>query len=312
MRLIAVDDLHSENLGITTAVLWWGLSHEQLEKLEASINHPLSLSGARRLENYFGKNIGFVFPIEIGPQNSMVAMELASHLWVPFIDGDCAGRSVPEMQQTTLSVHNIPLAPFVISTFQGDSMMMFTSQSDERYEAICRAIAMASWGVINVSGFSFDGQTAKKVVIPGTISKCIQIGEIIQKKENIINNILLTTGGSLAFSGITKDFSIDNSKGFFEGHLTLEWVGDYARQEYKIWFRNEYLFSWKNGEKDISCPDLICVINSETGIGKVTYGQGFENEILPGEALTVFSVPAPEAWNNETGRQLFSPSHFGF
>jgi DUF917 family protein len=64
--------------------------------------------------------------------------------------------------------------------------------------------------------------------------------------------------------------------------------------------------AWRDGEPDLTAPDLICCFSGETG-------QPIANpnhEV--GRAVTVVGLPAATAWRTERGIAVFGPRHFGF
>jgi len=311
--LINYQEISEKAIGISTAILGGGISKKDIDKIEMVPKTPLSLKAAKSLQNYLEKKIEFVFAIEIGPQNSVEAIQLAAFLDVPLLDGDFVGRAIPEMQQTTLSLNNIPLTPFSIATFKGDSIIVANSKNDKRNEEISRNIANISGGLICIAGLSLPGKVAKKIMIPDTISKCIEIGKIINNKsKNLFSEILDITNGIIAFKGIVTDIIAKNVNSFFVGEIMLKGIDEFSGNNYKVWYKNEYLISWKNDKVDITCPDLICLANSKTGVGKISYGQGFRNEIVIGEELTILAIPSPDVWLTEKGLDVLSPKHFEF
>ena len=61
----------------------------------------------------------------------------------------------------------------------------------------------------------------------------------------------------------------------------------------------------RNGKVDVSCPDLICVIDEE--------GNPVTNpHARAGQKLTIFALPAAAIWKTEDGVDVFGPRSFGF
>ena len=69
------------------------------------------------------------------------------------------------------------------------------------------------------------------------------------------------------------------------GDTVLTGTGEYEGHEYKVWYKNEHLVSYLDGKVDICAPDLICVIDNNTGM-PVT-NPNYEN----GMDLSVFVLP---------------------
>jgi hypothetical protein len=235
----------------------------------------------------------------------MEAVRLAAFLKVPLLDGDCAGRAVPEMHQTTLSLLQIPLMPMVVATYQGDLVVLSRVASDERGEALCRALAVSSGGLVCITGFPVEGNRIKEALIPGTIRACLEIGRFIGPGRQPAECIAANLRGRITFRGLVRAFEVACEGGFFRGMLELEGVGPYKGCLYRVGIQNEFMWSWRDQELDIQCPDLVCVLETGSGLGKVTYGHGFENAIVVDEDLTVIHVPAAAIWDSERGRSAF-------
>jgi hypothetical protein len=218
------------------------------------------------------------------------------------------------MQQTTLSLFNIPLTPFVVTTFQGDVLVVPKVVSDARSEAICRALAASSGGVIAVTGFPAEGRRLKEALLPGTLSTCMAIGEHLGPGRQPGERLAAQFQGRVAFRGRVSGFRVNAAGGFFRGFLDLEGAGPFAGGRYRVGFQNEFLWSWRDGVLDIQCPDLVCVLDTDSGIGKVTYGHGFENSIEPDQDLTVLHLPGAELWRRGSGPSPFptAPSFRSF
>ncbi|HJV22256.1 MAG TPA: DUF917 domain-containing protein [Holophagaceae bacterium] len=305
VELIDPDRLPPEALGISTAMAGGGLTHAEVERLEALATEPPAVPAARALAAYLGRPIGFVFPLEVGPQNTLEAIRLAAHLGVPVADGDCAGRAVPELDQTTLALFDIPLAPFVGATFQGD-LALFTRVADAaRGEALCRAMATCSGGLLCLTGFPATGARMREALIPRTLSRCLELGALLGPGRQPAEALAAKGGGRVAFQGRVTRTETRLEGGFFRGHLDLEGTGAFAGERYRVGIQNEFMWAWRNGALDIRCPDLICVVDSDSGLGKVTYGHGFENALEGGEALSVLHLPCAEVWDSPRGRGFF-------
>jgi len=300
--LLAADALRPDMLGVSTVILGGGLSQAQIDAMPMIVDAPASLRAALMLERHLGRRFDFVFPIEIGPQNTMEAVRLAALLDVPLLDGDCAGRAVPEMHQTTLSGFGIPLAPYAVATFRDDLLLVAGVGGEERNEALCRAIAIASGGVICVSGFSVTAAALQPALIRGTPARCIDIGADIGSEPGRgdfpAGRLASKLGGRIAFEGSVARFDIDTAGGFFRGVLVLAGIDAFAGEHYRIGIQNEFMWGWRGDVLDVQCPDLLCVVDAASGLGKVTYGNGFENAIRQGERLAVLHVPADPVWTD--------------
>ena len=58
----------------------------------------------------------FVIPFELGAGNSLNPMLVAVQRKIPIVDGDPAGRAVPEIQMSNFYLGEIPLSPLSLAT----------------------------------------------------------------------------------------------------------------------------------------------------------------------------------------------------
>jgi len=113
-------------------------------------------------------------------------------------------------------------------------------------------------------------------------------------------------GGGVSFRGRVSAFSWEERDGFTWGELEIAGEHADAGSAYRVWSKNENLMAWRDGEPDLTAPDLICCFSGETG-------QPIANpnhEV--GRAVTVVGLPAATAWRTERGIAVFGPRHFGF
>ncbi|MFR1722385.1 DUF917 domain-containing protein [Emergencia timonensis] len=274
------------------------------------LGYPESLLAFRTLEDYFGQKFYGAVSTELGGANTAYALHAACQLGVPIVDADPAGRSVPELQHSTFYVKDIPMAPIALATQFGDAMIVKDIVNDMRAEDIVRAVAIASGNKVGVADHAITGKQLKGAIIPNALSYTLKLGEALRKaKENgedVVQKVVEAGEGKILFRGIVKEWKVEETGGFIFGDTVLTGTGEYEGHEYKVWYKNEHLVSYLDGKVDICAPDLICVIDNNTGM-PVT-NPNYEN----GMDLSVFVLPAPEIWKTERGLEVFGPRSFGF
>lgn len=264
------------------------------------------------LAAHLEQDFAAVSSTELGGANTAEALHVACQLGLPLVDADPVGRSVPELQHSTYFVHNIPITPLAVSTTFGDNVIVKDAADDFRAEAIVRAIAVASGDLVGVTDHPVSGKVAKKTLIPNAISDAQKIGELLraasenhQSAETTAVQIAEQMNGHVAFSGTVNEFPWQLDGGFNIGDIHLSGQGEFAGQNYRLYFQNEVLVAYRNGIVDASVPDLICLLD----------GQG-QPVTLPnlsvGEALTVLILPAPSIWKTPAGLDCLGPRSFGF
>lgn len=273
------------------------------------LGYPESLLAFRTLEDYFGTKFFGAISTELGGANTAYALHAACQLGVPIIDGDPAGRSVPELQHSTFFVKGVPMTPIALATQFGDTMVIKDIVDDMRSEDIIRAVAIASSNRIGVADHPVTGAVLKKSIIPNALTYTLKLGQALRKAkedgEDVAAKVCEAGEGKILFRGIVKDWKVEETGGFIYGDTTMDGICDYEGQEYKVWYKNEHLVSYLDGKVDVSAPDLICVIDKD---GMPVTNPHYEN----GMELTVFALPAPEIWKTDRGLEVFGPRSFGF
>jgi DUF917 family protein len=86
----------------------------------------------------------------------------------------------------------------------------------------------------------------------------------------------------------------------------IEGLGDHRADRIEIDFQNEWVVVWRNGRPVVSTPDLICVLDSESGeaIGTET--------IRYGQRATVIALPAAPVFLTPRGLEHVGPRAFGY
>ena len=311
LKLISLDELPDDEYVATPygcgAPAAFGIVEERFSNLEPSKVEPAVLA-IQALEESLGKKIYAVSSTELGGANTAEAMHVALKLGLPMIDGDPAGRSVPELQHSTYFVKGVPIFPMGVATTFGEKIVIQNVANDFRAEDIVRAIAVASGNMVGVADHANVGSVIKESVIPGAISYALEIGQAMriarENGEDVAKAIVDSKEGKILFKGEVVDFPWELRDGFNFGEIFIKGEQEFEGDKYKIWLKNENIISYKNDEVDVVAPDLICML-SEEGIPLTSPDFG------KGEKITVIALPAPEIWKTEEGLACFGPKHFG-
>ncbi len=261
------------------------------------------------LEEYYGKEFYGVISIELGGENTADAFHVAALMGKPIIDADPAGRSVPELQHTTFYINDVPITPLAIATPFGDTAIINNVVNDLRAEELVRAMSVASRNTIGVTDHPVNGETLKRSVIHNAITYSLKVGKAVREANETGKDpavaICEAVDGKVLFRGVVKEHTYDTVDGFTVGNTTLDGEGEYEGHEYKVWYKNEHILSYRDGEVDVTVPDLICIIDSK---GVPVTNPFYEK----GQRLTIFALPAPKEWTTERGLEVFGPKSFGF
>lgn len=276
----------------------------------ARVNEEAALLAFQALEEYVGQKFFGTISTELGGGNTAIAFYTAAMLGIHIVDADPAGRSVPELQHSTFYVNKLPITPMAVANEFGDVAILTKVVDDFRAEALVRAMAVASDNTIGVADHMAKAKDLRKAVVPGAISYALKIGRAMRqaKEENrdVAAAVAKAGAGTVLFRGTISDFNWQTKDGFTLGETYLAGTGEYTGTTYKTWFKNEHIIAWRNGEIDVTVPDLICFVNDETGEPVIN------PHFTVGMKISVIGLPAPQEWRTPEGLVCFGPKHFGY
>jgi len=315
IRLISVEEVPEDRIVIHPAMVGSiapskdkAMGREEYAERILSEEGPL-LSGLRMMEKELSERVYATVPVEIGGYNTPIAAILGALANLPFVDGDTIGRAKPELMMQTYTVLNIPITPMILTDMNGNSIVVKKVGSFKDAERIARAMAVIGGGTTAVR-CPVEGKRLKKALIPGGVSKAIEIGKAWREAEQIgtdpVSAVIQASGGKEFFRGEVSRFEWEDREGFLWGTLTVRGEGRYKGHELKIWMKNENLISWLDGSPYVVSPDLICVLDSHTG-KPIT-----NSKMEEGRKIVIFAVPSHPFWRSPEAIDLVSPKHFGF
>ena len=280
----------------------FGLTKDAYKSIQAE--------SVRLLEEYMDVKVGAIVAIELGGSNTAGAVAAASRLGIPAVDGDYTGRAIPEIPQTTPYLNDLPLWPISSVDKYGNLAVIKESTGYEMAERIGKFIAAASFSLVAQAGFLFKGSDMKRVVIPGTLTKCLKIGRSIRELREAgrdpVREIIKELDGWLLFEGEVSKKECEDKEGYYWGTHTITGRDDFKQAEFKIWFKNENHVSWLNGKPYVASPDMLIVVNRETGEPLANF------DIAEGQHVAVIGLRAVGQFRSRKGIDILGPRHFGY
>ena len=262
---------------------------------------------ARSMEKFTGKAFAGFNSAEFGGLNTAVAMYVSGMAGVPIMNCDAAGRAIPDLQISSYNVHGVSIAPLAVANEFGDEAILTNLVNDYRTEDMVRALAVVSKNMIGVVDHINTAGVLKNAVILGAMDFLQEVGhawmEAKAKGEDPIQACVKAGGGRIAYYGTVEGQPYETVNGYTVGHtyITTD-EGDQLR----LWYRNENIVMWKNDTVDVTAPDLICILDAETGMP-------IGNPMLTkGQRVAVLLFPCDPMWKTERGLELLSPRAFGF
>lgn len=287
-------------------------SEEASERMNVMprIKEDLVIAVVKALKKYLRQEIFAIVPVELGGANTPEAIHAAANLGVYTIDGDLCGRSLPEIVHSTYYINEVSITPLAVVDHFGNTLIIDKIVNDTYVDKIIRPVAMAAGGAVGVADHPVKGELMKRCIIRNTVSKCIKIGEALVRAgelgENLVSALIRATGGYLLFKGLVRSKEWKDEGGFMYGTTIIHGIDEFHEDEFKVWFKNENLIAWRNEKLAASAPDLICIVDPETG-------DGITNDRLNiGMKVSVIAIKSPDVWRTRRGLSVLSPKYFGF
>lgn len=308
--LATIEDLPNDALVVTVGFVGGGITEDELQQVEAfEKSGDAVLRAVDELSAYLGKEITAYMPSEPGAGNSFVPLYAAAMKGAVTLDVDTAGRAKPEVVNSTTSIFDVPLTPLSMVSNFGDVMIVRHAVDERRVEHICRYMARASGGMCAVARCPITLGNMKGKFIEGSLTLALAAGRSIRESDTPVAALIETLRGVRLFDGEIISCSRKEEGGFMWGEIKLVGVGEFASETYKLWYKNENLIGWRNGRLDVTTPDLIALVDAQTGEGIYNWS---DDSLVRERRCTVIGRKADPLWLSPRGLELFGPRHFGF
>jgi DUF917 family protein len=304
VTLLPLDEIDDDALIVPTAMM--GAPTVMVEKLPKGDE---IIKAFYALESYLGQKISATMSAEAGGLNSVTPLTVAARLRLPMVDCDGMGRAFPELQMVSATLYGVSSTPFAMGDEKGNSAILNTI--DNRWtETFSRTITIDMGCTAMIACYATTGKELKEWAVPGTITLVEDIGRTIREaresKTNVVEAVRKVVGGFELFKGKIVDVQRRTEKGFARGETIIEGVDDYDSKTLKIQFQNENLVAIVGGEIVVSVPDLITVLETDTGEPITTEALRY------GFRVTVLGIPCNDKWRTPEGLELVGPRYFGY
>jgi len=304
VEVIDVDELGDEDVLAPAAMM--GAPTVMVEKLP---NGTEIVTAFRSLEEYLGRPIAAVLCGEAGGLNSTVPFIVAAEMGLPLVDGDGMGRAFPELQMVTFTLHGVRATPMVMADDKGNSVLLHTVDNHWT-ERLARSATVEMGGAALIAFYAMDGRTAKRAIVRGTVTLAADIGRAIREaraaKRSPIEAVRQRVGAYRLFSAKIMDVDRRTVGGFARGEARLEGVDEDAGRSFRIQFQNEFLVALEGDEVLVSTPDLITLLDADSGEPITTESLRF------GFRVVALGIPSDPQWRTDAGLALVGPRYFGY
>jgi DUF917 family protein len=304
VQLVTPDELPADGLAVPVAMM--GAPTVVVEKIPNGQEIGRAFAA---LSSFLGQEVVGIVPIEAGGLNSMLPLALASALGLPAIDLDGMGRAFPELQMVTFHLGGISATPMVIVDEKGNQCLLETIDNLWT-ERLARALTVQMGGSAMIALYPMTVRQAAQYGIQGTITLAERLGRALretrQTNRSPIDRLLEVAHGFRLFTGKVTDVLRRTTGGFVRGDVRIEGLDSCRDYTLTIAFQNENLVASVDGQVIASVPDLIVVLDAETGRPITTEALHY------GLRVAVVGFPCAEQWRTPAGLEVCGPRYFGY
>jgi uncharacterized protein len=301
VALVTLDDLPGDGLILPIGTI--GAPTVSLEKLPAG-TEPARLRA--HVEERFGKPVTALMPVEIGGANGVKPVAYAGLLDLPVIDGDAMGRAFPEVQMVSMNVAGLPPGIVLLCDAHGN-VASFEPVSELWAERLARTAAVAMGGSAVEVDYIMSVDEARGAIIEGSITKAVEIGRALRGRgADGVSALVDHLGAYALIEGKVIDVERRTAGGFVRGSVTIEGTGDDAGRLLRVEIQNENLAAFEDGRMLCCVPDLISLVDDQSG-------EAVPTEVLRfGQRVAVIALPCDPLWRTERGLAIAGPRAFGY
>jgi uncharacterized protein len=304
VQVVSVDEVPDDALVVPSAMM--GAPTVMLEKLPSG-EEPLT--AFRALQGYLGRPITHTVSIEAGGMNSTIPFVVAARTGIPVVDADGMGRAFPEVQMVTATLFGIAATPMALADEKGNKSIIETIDNHWT-ERLARSVTIDMGCTALIALFPMSGQELKRAMIPGTLGLATELGRLVRQAKathaDVVEAIVGRLGAKRLFNGKVADIERRTAGGFARGQARIEGLGEHADEMLVLRFQNEHLLATVDDQVLASVPDLIIVLDLETGEPITT------EEIRYGFRVAVIGAPCDRRWRTPEGLDLVGPRYFGY
>jgi len=324
LRTLTVEDLDALEIGAGILGTGGGGNPYQgkLLALEAmKAGYELKILGTDQIEpDALCMSIGGIGAPVVGTErlregrgaNAINPLVTAALGGLPILDCDGMGRAFPEMQMTTFSIYGHSSTPSVMCDLHGNAVIFSHAVSEVWHERMARACVVAQGGGAMLATAPMQAHFVHRYGIPKSYTKAIALGQSVidarKAQEDPIAAVCALEGGRRIFNGKITDLKRHLRGGFAVGEMELAGFDDFSGQTggARLAIQNEFLIFSRNGKVEVTVPDLIVLLDVDTGYPITT-------EMLRyGQRVAVLAIPCHDLLRSAQALEVVGPKAFGY
>jgi uncharacterized protein len=304
VTLIDASELNDDDMVAPAAMM--GAPTVMIEKIPSGTE---VVRAFKALEAYLGKPLTAVMSAEAGGLNSVVPFTVAAALRIPMVDADGMGRAFPELQMMIPALNGISAWPMSLADEKGNAAIISTI-NNRWTETLARTITIEMGTSSMIALYAMTGKQVKESAVHGTITEIERIGRALRAAHanhlDPVEAVREVTGGMVIWTGKIADIQRRTETGFARGEAIIEGTDAFAGDSLNVAFQNEFLLARTSDRVLATTPDLITMLDAETG-GPIT-----TEELRYGFRVAVLAIPCDPRWRTPAGIDLVGPRYFGY
>lgn len=301
---VTLEEVPDDAVVLTVAMM--GAPTVMVEKLP-SLKEVMA--PVRAVGEYLGRPVTHVACAEVGGVNSTIPIAAAAALGLPLIDADGMGRAFPELQMVLPTLYGVTASPLALADEKGNVSVLNTVDNTWT-ERIARVACVEMGCSVMISGFPMDGATARAALVPDSLSHCGNIGSAIlaarEEKRDPVGAIVELVRGRELFGGKVVDVQRGTTAGFARGRARIEAGSGAEASALELNFQNEHLVARTDTKVLVTAPDLIMVVDHDSGEPITTEALRY------GQRVRVLAAPSDPRWHQPEALAMVGPRYFGY
>ncbi|MDT9600078.1 DUF917 domain-containing protein [Sphingosinicella rhizophila] len=307
-RIVASEDIDDDAFVLSIAAM--GAPTVVIEHL---VSDSTLLRLLARAEEHFGRRVDALISAEIGGANSMFPLALSAITGLPVLDADGIGRAVPHLEMTTFSINGCKATPAILMDDSGNEVIV-QAVDDKTAEELCRVVTGAMGAMALGAFYPMSGRQAKEIAVQRTLTQTLDIGRAIRTAREQSRDIFASLiqvleerdgrKAAILFDGKIVDVTHETRDGWHWGRATMRSLTD-AGDEFTVDIQNEFTVARHNGRTAAIVPDLITILDRETG-------EPMTGEMLSyGQRVKVLGYAADAMLRLPNSLEVIGPRAFG-
>ncbi|MGW7070426.1 DUF917 domain-containing protein [Streptomyces sp. NPDC054855] len=304
VRVVRIDEVEAD--ATVVPISGMGAPTVLLERVPSGRE---DLAALRALERHLGQRATHLTPLEVGGVNSMLPIACAARAGLPLVDGDAMGRAFPEAQMVLPGLAGISNSPMALADDKGNTIVV-EAVDNHAAERIARAVCVELGCQISCADTVLRGDQLADGLVPATLTLAGRLGAVVREARAAHGDPVAAArtllDGIPLLTGKVADVARRTEGGFARGHARVEGTRGDTGRVLELGFQNEHLMATRDGVTVATTPDLICVLDSETGDPVTTEALRY------GRRVSVFAARCDPRWITPGGLALTGPRCFGY